>query len=257
MINDHKSWSDEEVAILIKEYAICSSVKDLAKKLGRSLYSIKEKARSLGVVRKNRLEWNSVMDKILIENYPIKETADVAAILGIKPKQAYNRAKRLGLHKDLSVFIGLSENGRFAKGHAPFNKGMKQSEFMSEEMIISSARTRFKKGNIPHNTKNIGHEHFQRGGIIAVKTENGFVAKHRLLWEKTYGPIPPKHVIRFKNGNSQDIRIENLELVSFSNNMKRNSICNYSPEIRTAIRSIANINRRIKKYEQANNRQTE
>lgn len=250
-------WSNEEVAILKKEYATSSLLKELAFRFGCTVASVKIMATNLGLVRLGRLVWTEDMDVILRDNYPCKYTSEVAEMLGLTSKQVLCRAKRLGLHKNPDVIAGIRENGMFLKGHVPFNKGMKQHEYMSEEVIQKTIATRFKKGQIPVNIKNVGYERVNVDGYVEVKTEKGFVLKHRMIWVEHNGPIPKGYIVRFKNGNKQDLRIENLELVTCAQNMKDNTIHNYPPEIKTAIRCIANINRRIKKYEQANNRQTE
>ena len=250
-------WSEDEVAILKKEYPTCSSLQELSERLGRSIASIRTKAACIGIERINRLVWTNDMDAVIREHYPCKQTSDVADMLRLTPKQVLCRAKRLGLHKNPDVIAGIRENGMFLKGHVPFNKGMKQQEFMTAEQIEKTKATRFVKGQVPMNIKEIGYERVNVDGYVEVKTEKGFVLKHRMIWEKHNGPIPKGHIVRFKNGNKLDIRIENLELVTCAQNMKDNTIHNYPPEIKTTIRSIANINRRIKKYEQTNNRQTE
>lgn len=236
--------------ILKKEYPTCSSLQELADRMGRSVFSLLCKANSLGIIRKTIAVWTPDMDNILKENYPYKETSEVAKMLGLTTKQIICRARRLKLHKSPEVFKGIRENGMFLKGHVPFNKGKKQHEFMSEEVIQKTIATRFKKGQIPVNVKNVGYERITRDGYVEIKTEKGFVLKHRMLWEKYYGKIPKRHVIRFKNGNKQDVRIENLELVTFENNMKDNTIHNYPPEIKTAMRRISKLKRMVKKYEQ-------
>lgn len=255
--SNQKIWSEHEVDILKKEYPTCSSLRELADRMGRSVFSLLCKANSLGIIRKTIAVWTPDMDNILKENYPYKETSEVAKMLGLTTKQIICRARRLKLHKSPEVFKGIRENGMFLKGHVPFNKGKKQHEFMSEEVIQKTIATRFKKGQIPVNIKNVGYERVNVDGYVEVKTEKGFVLKHRMIWVEHNGPIPKGYLVRFKNGNKQDIRIENLELVTCAQNMKDNTIHNYPPEIKTAIRSIANIKRRIKKYEQTNNRQTE
>lgn len=250
MNNNQKQWSEHEVDILKKEYPTCSSLQELADRMGRSVFSLLCKANSLGIIRKTIAVWTPDMDNILKENYPYKETSEVAKMLGLTTKQIICRARRLKLHKSPEVFKGIRENGMFLKGHVPFNKGKKQHEFMSEEVIQKTIATRFKKGQIPVNVKNVGYERITRDGYVEIKTEKGFVLKHRMLWEKYYGKIPKRHVIRFKNGNKQDVRIENLELVTFENNMKDNTIHNYPPEIKTAMRRISKLKRMVKKYEQ-------
>ena len=248
--SNQKIWSEHEVDILKKEYPTCSSLRELADIMERSVYSLIGKANSLGIRRKIIAVWTPDMDNVLKENYPYKETSEVAKMLGLTTKQILCRARRLKLHKSPEVFKGIRENGMFLKGHVPFNKGKKQHEFMSEEVIQKTIATRFKKGQIPVNIKNVGYERITRDGYVEIKTEKGFVLKHRMLWEKYYGKIPKRHVIRFKNGNKQDVRIENLELVTFENNMKDNTIHNYPPEIKTAMRRISKLKRMVKKYEQ-------
>ena len=248
--SNQKIWSEHEVDILKKEYPTCSSLRELADIMERSVYSLIGKANSLGIRRKIIAVWTPDMDNVLKENYPYKETSEVAKMLGLTTKQIICRARRLKLHKSPEVFKGIRENGMFLKGHVPFNKGKKQHEFMSEEVIQKTIATRFKKGQIPVNIKNVGYERITRDGYVEIKTEKGFVLKHRMLWEKYYGKIPKRHVIRFKNGNKQDVRIENLELVTFENNMKDNTIHNYPPEIKTAMRRISKLKRMVKKYEQ-------
>lgn len=124
------------------------------------------------------------------------------------------------------------------KGDTPFNKGMKQKEYMSIAAIEKSKETQFKKGNIPHNINKIGN-----GAIVERKDSNGKTYKYiriqkgvwrllqRVIWENENGKIPDKHLITFKNGDSLDTRIENLELTSMSEQMYRNSKLNYPKEL--------------------------
>ena len=39
---------------------------------------------------------------------------------------------------------------------------------------------------------------------------------HRIVWEKYYGPIPKGFIIHHKNGIKKDNRIENLDMISYS-----------------------------------------
>ena len=45
-----------------------------------------------------------------------------------------------------------------------------------------------------------------------------------MVWESEHGPIPEGHSVIFRNGDKQDIRLENLELVSKGELMKRNTV---------------------------------
>lgn len=109
----------------------------------------------------------------------------------------------------------------FKKGQVPFNKGMKQSDYMSAEAIERTKNTRFQKGQDPINWQPIGYERITRDGYTEVKVRDekgvhstkNFELKHRVLWEKHHGEIPESHIVIFKNGNPQDVRLENLMMV--------------------------------------------
>lgn len=127
-------------------------------------------------------------------------------------------------------------DSRKKKGDIPFNKGKKQEEYMSLEAIEKARKTTFKKGHQPHNTK-------KNGVIVSRKDKSGRVYKyirlkknvwelyHRFIWEQVNGKIPDNYVVVFKDGNSENVKIENLELISMTENMYRNSKVNYPKEI--------------------------
>ena len=107
--------------------------------------------------------------------------------------------------------------GRFKKGHIPKNKGT------HPPTRGRMAETQYKKGNLPHNTKPIGYERTTKDGYIEVKvkmrpsapnTNDNFKQKHRLVWEKEYGPIPEGHVVIFLDGDKRNFEISNLALIS-------------------------------------------
>lgn len=45
-------------------------------------------------------------------------------------------------------------------------------------------------------------------------SRKGWAKKHYLIWEEVNGPVPDGYRLLFLNGNRQDIRLDNLELVS-------------------------------------------
>jgi hypothetical protein len=81
---------------------------------------------------------------------------------------------------------------------------------------------------------------------------------HVMEWEKYHGPVPAGHNVVFRNGNKDDIRIDNLELVSDAELMRRNTYHRYGPEIARAIQLKGalsrKINRRMKQREEQNRR---
>ena len=98
--------------------------------------------------------------------------------------------------------------GCFEKGDPTWNKGLKG--------YMGANRTSFKKGRVPQNHKPVGYERTTVDGYIEIKTAepNIFELKHRLIYEQHFGPIPAGHAIKFKDGNSQNLDIENMVLMS-------------------------------------------
>ena len=95
-------------------------------------------------------------------------------------------------------------DGRYAPGQEPPNKGKPMPYHPN------SARTRFKKGGLPHNTKYLGHERVSCDGYVEISVdepnpytgyERRYVLKHRWLWERANGPVPEGHALKCLDGN--------------------------------------------------------
>lgn len=81
-------------------------------------------------------------------------------------------------------------------------------------------RYSFPKGNIPHNTMELGSETIV-DGYIYVKVNNNpyskanWKPKQQLIWEKQHKEkVPPKHFVIFADGNKRNFDIDNLVLVT-------------------------------------------
>lgn len=118
--------------------------------------------------------------------------------------------------------------GRFEKGQVSWNKGKKWAEYMSKEGQLNSSKTTFKKGHIPHNHRKIGSERITIDGYweIKIREPNKWELKHRYLYKKLKGDIPKGHKVIFADGNKNNLDIDNLILVSNSEEliMNRNSL---------------------------------
>ena len=126
----------------------------------------------------------------------------------------------------------------FKKGDVPFNKGMKQSEWLSPDSIERTKATRFKKGNLPHNTRPLGHirrsPHRRHGEIVGYdwfininwKGERSPNYNYRkYLWETFMGEkAPSKAIFIARNGNQQEKpTIENVEMVTRAELLRMNN----------------------------------
>ena len=99
---------------------------------------------------------------------------------------------------------------------ANFNRGQIKA-YLSKHNLSNGVVCRFKKGHIPVNHKPIGSERIDsKDGyhLIKVAEPNVWKAKHIVLWEKHNGPVPAGHKVVFANQNKDDIRIDNLLLVT-------------------------------------------
>ena len=136
----------------------------------------------------------------------------------LRRAQLKNRMRYLRLKQGINT-------GQFRKGQPAYNKGMKQTDFMSAEAIERTKATRFQKGQEPHNAKGfgIGRERVDKDGYIQVKVKlhsntdgrwNNYRYKHVLIWEKEHGcHIPPKTAIIFADGNKRNFDSNNLVAV--------------------------------------------
>lgn len=102
----------------------------------------------------------------------------------------------------------MGNSGSFKKGHVPWNKGLKG--------CFGARRTSFKKGNLPHNTREMYSERLSKEGYIEIKVGlNRWISKHRYIWEQYHKKEVPKgKVVIFLDGNNRNFEIENLKLIS-------------------------------------------
>ncbi len=117
--------------------------------------------------------------------------------------------------------------GYFPKGHVPDNKGK------SMPYNPNSARTQFKKGNRPHNTKFAGHERVSKEGYVEISIdetnphtgfERRYVLKHRWMWEQENGEIPEGMVLKCLDGNKLNTDPSNWKLIPMGMQPRLNGI---------------------------------
>lgn len=114
------------------------------------------------------------------------------------------------MKRKLKLTSGLDT--KFKKGQSAYNKGKK----MSKEQYEKCKKTMFKKGNKTYNTRKLFEERIDVDGYtyIKVKEPNKWVLKHRWLYEKEKGEIPKGYNLIFADGNKQNLKLDNLLLVS-------------------------------------------
>lgn len=113
---------------------------------------------------------------------------------------------------------------RFPKGHAPYNKGRRQEEYMTPEQIENSKKNRFQKGRAPHNKMKVGDEAITSSGyrVRKVAEPNKWEPVQRLVWQEHNGPIPEDCILVFLDGDPLNCSIDNLRLVTRAENARLN-----------------------------------
>jgi hypothetical protein len=109
--------------------------------------------------------------------------------------------------------------------------------------------TSFKKGNKPHNTKQVGDTIINKDGFLLVKiADKKWIRKEILIWEEVNGKIPKGHVIRVINPALDKYDINNLMLISFAENMKLNTMHRFPTELKNTIKALSKLKKTIRKH---------
>lgn len=205
-----------------------------------------------------RMPWTQTQLEWLEAMFPHRSTAEVAKFIGRSEGSCYNKAAQLGIKKCPEYLASAacrfskghtkSKGTQFVKGHKTWNKGI---SFISGGR---SAETQFKKGQKSHTWRPIGTEVW-RDGYLCRKVRDGkpthknYAMVHVLMWEEVNGPVPKGHVIVFRDKDTKNLVIENLECLTRQENMARNTIHNYSPELKSLIRLGAKLKRKVAEHE--------
>ena len=133
----------------------------------------------------------------------------------------YTHRQLKGYYANHDLNSGLT--GRFEAGHTPPNKGRKGY------CAPGAEKGHFKKGHTPYNKTPIGTVRVKSDGYLWQKVGEGcrdWKQLHRLLWEQANGPVPEGCHIIFKDGNPMNCVLDNLAVVTLSENavMNRNGL---------------------------------
>lgn len=203
-----------------------------------------------------RRKWTGQELETLRKEFPHVKTQALADKLGRSVGAVSGQAYALGIKKT-PEYLATEESGRliagttagqatwFKKGQKAWNKGK------PHPARGRSAETQFKKGQRSHTHLPVGSERITKDGLIQVKMHDtgypphDWVSKHRVVWEQHNGPLPKGRIVVFKNGNNRDFDLSNLEAITRSENMKRNTRHRYGPEINSALYAKGALTRKI------------
>lgn len=217
-------WEDDYIA---QHYARGKTA-DIAKHLQRHPQQVRTRANALGVQKapgeraKRVGEFDAAMDALLRQLYASHTNNELAALLDVPRKRVAHRGNTLKLRKSPETLArtaiatgkhNTGHAGQFQKGHATWNKGI-------SGYSIAIGRGHYKPGHRPPRAVPVGTERWieppsnrpnnARYLKRKVAEPNVWQMAHRWLWEQHHGAIPAGWVVRFIDGDSTNITIDNL-----------------------------------------------
>jgi hypothetical protein len=163
----------------------------------------------------------------------------------------FGRNVTLGAYAALCKRKGwlTGRDGRIQKGNVPANKGKKMP------FNANRARTQFKKGQQPPNTKFLGHERVSKDGYVEISIdqenphtgfERRYVLKHKHLWEQKNGPVPSGMCLKCLDGNRLNTDPSNWTpiqraLLPFMNGHRGPNYDRAAPEVKPAVLTLAKL----------------
>lgn len=139
-------------------------------------------------------EWTNFETNYLLKNYKTKGNIEIANFLNSRTKKSRN----------------------FTKKHV--EKKMKLLKLKRNEKTLYNIKENHKRrgaylGRTSHRP--IGQRYIRRQGkhlywfIVTDKSKIEFL--HRIIWIEAFGQIPENHKLYFKDGNTSNCKLENLE----------------------------------------------
>jgi len=195
--------------------------------------------------------WSPEEDATLAALYGTHTNAAIGALIGRSEPAVLNRARKLGIYKPASY----RNPSHFEKGMVPHNKG---AGFNAGGR---SAETQFKprqrQGRALDLYVPIGTERVSDDGYLQIKINDDLPmhrrwrGSHIVAWEAINGPLPAGHALVFLDGDKHNTAVDNLELVTRAELMRRNSWQNNNPQIAALIQLRGVISRQINKRSNA------
>ncbi len=210
--------------------------------------------------------WSAEDHKVLTRLYPHHPTAWVAGQLDRSVCSVNGRATKLRLRKE-SLYkaqawrlcgLQLDEAGkphRFQKGLVPANKGMRRPGWHAGRMRETQFRKGQRSGKAAAHYKSLGATRLIDGylyvkvaEVMNVPYTVNWKPVHVLNWERANGrPLPAGHVLRFLDRDRMNVAPGNLELLTKSENMRRNSVHRLPKELVQVVQLRGALVRKINK----------
>lgn len=208
------------------------------------------KANAMQKIMNNRTISTPLIDRYLHDHYLLVNVNQLSIRLGKSETFVKTRLRQLNLIIPPFIIEQRKRESRIKPGNIPANKGKK----MSPEVYEKAKATMFKKGGLPPNTKYDGAIRYRnprknRIGdhpYLFIRVSVGkWEMLHRYVWAQHHGPIPKGMNVVFKDGDTLNCDISNLEMITNKELMQRNTIARFPMEIQGVIHLIHKANKLI------------
>lgn len=168
----------------------------------------------------NSGRWTEAEISILRQLYPVSATYEIANRLSRSLSSVREKAKALKIRK-------IEHSGLFSKHHRPLSPRCEKTQPVGAE--ISHHGYRLWKINDTGNWS------------------SDWEYANRVVWTAAYGPIPEGCYVIFRDGNKNNIDLENLALVSKAEKCRHGAAVfrSYPLELRQAMRALGKLKRII------------
>ena len=186
--------------------------KEIALALGLNLSYIRRKAYSLGLFRIELQLWTEEQVNFLRENYGVIGDTELANIFQEKFKKNKSWNKEQIQKKRKSLKLKRTPEQLKLINKRNFSLGLYKDSYKK----IWADRPQLENNKIVYWK-------IDKLLVPYIKIEGKYYSWSRYTWIQNYGAIQKGFVVVFKDGNNRNLSVENLELISFAENAKRNS----------------------------------
>lgn len=207
-----------------------------------------------------RKPWAPKDDAAIRAHYPSHSAREVGAMIGRSASAVFNRAHQLGIYKTPEWIAERARQAmqrpehpgratQFVKGGTSWNAG-KQFK-AGGRSVDTQFKPGIRLGRAQALYQPVGSTRLDADGYLQRKINDAkpfhkrWRAEHLVIWEAANGPLPKGHAVVFKDGDKTHIALDNLELVSRPELMKRNTVHRHGPEITALSQLRASLTRQI------------
>jgi hypothetical protein len=205
--------------------------------------------------------WSKADDARIRRAFPHTRTDVLARSLRRSLTAVYARAGVLGVRKSAAYLASpeacrlrrgdhVGAAFRFKPGQVPPNKGLRRPGWGPGRM----KETQFKKGARGTRWMPIGSTRLVDGYLYRKISDVPLVPwtvnwrpEHVLIWERVHGPVPAGHCLWFKDRDRWHVDVDNLELHTRRELMRRNSVHTLPESLAQTIQLLGALTRQVRR----------